>query len=324
MQEHFVKIKECFPQLKEKVLLKNYSTFRIGGEADFLLQISEVNELQKVLLMCKEADIKYVVVGGGSNVLFSDDGFRGLVIVFKNEFGKFNPRFEEGQVYLNASMLLSEAVMKVSNQGYSGFEWAVGIPGTVGGAINGNAGAFGGCIADSIMKIDVLLLNSKGFEILSFEKEDCCFNYRGSVFKNNCKYIITGAWFTVKQDNKDLILKIIKENILKRNSKQPNSYSIGSIFKNYEQLVDKKYYKKYPKLKDFNEKGLIPAGYLIDMCNLKGMKIGDAQIDLKNANFIINNGEAKAENVLRLVNIIKRAVNERFNILLEEEFIYIS
>jgi UDP-N-acetylmuramate dehydrogenase len=214
-------------------------------------------------------------------------------------------------------------VLKISKAGFSGFEWGIGIPGTIGGAINGNAGAFGGCISDNIKEVEVLSLEEEVQSIV-FKKEDCDFGYRSSIFKKTQKYVITKASFVFRKSDKDTILEKMKDIVQKRAGKQPKGFSAGSVFKNYEGVIDKKYFKKYPELEKFSENGFIPAGYLIDKCNLKGIKIGDAQIDAQNGNFIINLGSAKADNVLKLVNIVKREVKGKFNISLQEEIKYIG
>ncbi|MDD4409615.1 MAG: UDP-N-acetylmuramate dehydrogenase [Candidatus Pacebacteria bacterium] len=324
MENRFQELKDVFPGMKSNISLRDNSTFKIGGMADYFYETGDSEELKSVIKFCKDKGIDFSVIGGGSNILFSDNGYRGLVIVYKNSFGKFDPVFQDDdKVYLkiDASVLLSEAVIKISNAGYSGFEWAVGIPGTIGGAINGNAGAFGGSISDNIIEVSTYSVG-EGEKV--FSKEECDFRYRSTIFKKTQKHVIlSGVFSFVKEDNSSVLARV-KANIQKRAEKQPKHFSAGSIFKNYEGRCNRKLYKKYPELEKFSENELVPAGYLIDRCNLKGMRIGDAQIDQKNGNFIVNVGNAKADNVVKLIHIIKKEVNDRFGILLDEEIKYIG
>lgn len=325
MENRGQQLKEVFPSIKEKVLLRDFSTFRIGGIADYILETGDSSEVIKAISFCRESDIAFCVIGGGSNILIADDGFRGLVIAYKSQFGKTNLLIEDEkirEIFLDASLSLGEVVMKVSASGYTGLEWAAGIPGTIGGAINGNAGAFGGTISDNLKEVKVFSLKENREKLMSCE--ECCFGYRVSVFKNTFDYLILGGLFRFNKDLKETISDRIKENLKKRGGKQPKAFSAGSVFTNYEGGVDKKLFKKYPELENYVDNGIVPAGYLIDKCNLKGMKMGDAQIDSGNANFIVNNGEAKAENVVKLISIAKKAVKERFGITLKEEIKYIG
>jgi UDP-N-acetylmuramate dehydrogenase len=304
--------------MEKDVVLSNYSTFRIGGKARYFIKVSDKEELEKAIEKSLELKIPFYVLGGGSNTLISDKGFNGLVIVFKKD--KPDVSIEEkgdfGIIRVDASALLSFLVGRLEN--FTGLEWAMGIPGTLGGAINGNAGAFGESIGDCVESVEVLEV-SKGVEKKEFKKKDCFFDYRTSVFKNNPRLIILSAKLKLKKGSKERIKERIKESLEKRRA-NPQGFSLGSVFKNHCGEFDKAVVKKYPRIKNFQEKkGFVPAGFLIEECGLRGMKIGDAEISSQHANFIINLGKAKSENVLKLMSLIKKEVKKKFLIDLEEE-----
>ncbi len=280
-------------RLKENVLLSEYSTFRIGGPARYLIEVDNAEDLKKVIQKALELNLQFIVIGGGSNILFSSKGYNGLVIVFKSN-NTFS--INDNLIEVDASVSLNYLINKLNN--YTGLEWAVGIPGTVAGAINGNAGAFGGEMSELIKQVKVLEVKDNQIIEKNFSKEDCKFSYRNSIFKNNPNLIIASAILELKKDNEENVKQKIKNNLSKRMSKQPKGFSIGSIFKNGE---------------DFS------AGELIEKAGLKGLQIGDAKISDEHANFIINLGKATSDDVLELIKIIKKEVKEKFSIDLEEE-----
>lgn len=329
MEQVFEQLKKDFPNVKEKISLREYCSYRIGGVANYFFETGNAEELEKVITFCIKNSVKFFLLGGGSNVLISEKEFNGLAIIYKKKFGEFDlsdySNSEIIKIDIEASTLLAEAIHKVSNLGLSGFEWGAGIPGTVGGAINGNAGAFDGCISDNIKEVEVLDISKKEeVKRMVFKKEDCSFDYRNSIFKKTQNYVILSASFSFEKNEKEFVLEKIKSNLAKRSGKHPKGFSAGSVFKNYQGGISKKYFKKYPELEKFIENGIVPAGYLIDKCNLKGMRIGDAQIDPTHANFIVNLGSAKAENIIKLINICKKEIKERFDITPQEEIKYIG
>ena len=280
-------------RLRENVLLSEYSTFRIGGIARYLIEVDNAEDLKKVIQKALELNLQFIVIGGGSNILFSSKGYNGLVIVFKSN-NTFS--INDNLIEVDASVSLNYLINKLNN--YTGLEWAVGIPGTVAGAINGNAGAFGGEMSELIKQVKVLEVKDNQIIKKNFSKEDCKFSYRNSIFKNNPNLIIASAILELKKDSEENVKQKIKSNLSKRISKQPRGFSIGSIFKNGE---------------DFS------AGELIEKAGLKGLQIGDAKISDEHANFIINLGKATSDDVLELIKIVKKEVKEKFSIDLEEE-----
>jgi len=322
--EIFNQLKNDFPRLEKNILLKNYSTFRIGGEAKYFLRTSDKKELKKIIERVKKENIKFLVIGGGSNILFSDKGFDGMIIVYRAENllrENFNIEKKENEdsvlVKVDASIPLSFLISELKN--LSGLEWGVGIPGTLGGAINGNAGAFNESISDTIESVDVLDISSDEVVERKIKKKDCSFGYRTSIFKNTNDLLIISAELRLLKDNEREIKERIKTNLEKRMIKQPKGFSAGSVFKNYHGKLNDDVIEKYPQLKIFNEKEIIPAGLLIELCGLKGKQIGDAKISDDHANFILNLKNATSTDVMSLINLIKKSVKENFFIDLNEE-----
>jgi UDP-N-acetylmuramate dehydrogenase len=320
----FNDLKNDFPRLENNTLLKNYSTFKIGGPAKYFLRTSSKKELKKIIERAKQENIKFLVIGAGSNILFSDDGFDGLVVVFKaDNLSRENFNIERRTIENNtiikvdASIPFSFLIYELKN--LSGLEWGIGIPGTLGGAINGNAGAFNESISDYVENVDVIDVSSDDITERKIKQKDCFFGYRSSIFKGNSDLIVVSVELKLCKDREEDIKNRISDNLSKRRIKQPNGFSIGSIFKNYYGKLEEKIIHDYPQLKIFNEKKIIPAGLLIELCHLKGKQIGDAKISDEHANFIINLKNATSSDVMNLINLIKKTVKEFFLIELEEE-----
>ncbi|MGB9598831.1 MAG: UDP-N-acetylmuramate dehydrogenase, partial [Minisyncoccales bacterium] len=284
---------KVLPQVKKNILLKNHTTFKIGGRAKYFFEAKRKEDLIRATFLAKKLKLPYFILGGGSNVLVSDKGFEGIVIKVENK----NLSVLNSEIYAEAGVKLAKIVNVAAENSLSGFEFLVGIPGTVGGAIFGNCGAFGKSIGDLIKEVEIFDLKSNCLKVL--KKRDCAFSYRDSIFKKNKNLIILSAIFKLKRKKKDEILKKMKENLKEKIKSQPLNFpSAGCIFKN---------------------PGKISAGKLIEMANLKGKKIGGAKISEKHANFILNFKKAKAKDVRRLIRFIKQKVKKKFGIVLEEE-----
>jgi len=291
-------IKEILPELKESVSLKDYTTFKIGGKAKYFYIAKDTEGLVKAVLASKKCSLPFFVLGGGSNILIADKGFNGLVIrILNTKYLILNTK-----ISAEAAVPLSLLAKKSAEGNLTGLEWGIGIPGTVGGAIRGNAGAFGGSMADIIKQVEVYDIDDEKRRIL--QKQDCEFVYRGSIFKKNPNLIILSTELELQKGEKDKIEEKMKEYLNYRKERQPLSFpSAGSIFKNPSD---------------------ISAGQLVDQCGLKGKRIGNVQISEKHANFIVNLEDGKAEDVLKLINIMKKQVKDKFNIQLEEEIQYVG
>jgi len=300
-------------QIKKNISLAPLTSFKIGGPAKYFLEAKNVDEVVEGLKWAKENKIKYFVLGGGSNILISDRGFRGMVINF--QFSILN--FQKNRIIAGAGTSLAQLVGASIKDGLKGLEWAAGIPGTLGGAIYGNTGAMGHSISESVEKIKVL----RNGVLINLKNKDIKFAYRKSIFQKN-KDVILEIELKLQKGDKEEIKKLIKENLLKRSSNQPHYPSAGCIFKNPKFEIRNS--KKYPEMENFKKSGTVSAGWLIEKCGLKGKQIGQAQISEKHANFIVNLGNAKAKDVIALINLVKKTVKNKFNFDLKEEIQYVD
>lgn len=275
---------------RRNVRLKNYTTFRIGGYADFLTEVKETKNLIDIMKSGEFDNIK--ILGKGSNVLVSDYGYRGLVVILKTD----GIKFEGGLCIADAGLALSKLSKIYIDASYSGLEWACSIPGTIGGAVKMNAGAFGGCTADILEWVEIL----RNGETVRLKNEECGFGYRKSGLMSG-DVILRAALKFAQGDKNNLLILRKKYNDFRRIT-QPSGYSAGSVFT----AADK------------------PAGWYIDNADLKGLKIGGAAVSKLHANFIINTGAATAKNVASLIDVIKAEIKVRFNVDLKEEIEYIG
>jgi UDP-N-acetylmuramate dehydrogenase len=327
-------IKKKLPGIQKNISLKKYTTFNIGGPTRYFLVAKNEEEIKKAVKTAKELNLEYFILGGGSNILISHKGFDGLVIKVESRKSKV----ESQTIYAEAGVNLGKLVKFSIENNLSGLEWAAGIPGTLGGAIRGNAGAFGKSMADIIQEVTTLNKDLR-FTIYDLPASNASlarnavstagrrsdtgrrnikYGYRDSIFKRN-QDIILSAILKLEKDDSKIFQKKIQEYLKKRKSTQPLEYpSAGSIFKN------PKYSEKYPELKKFSKCGIIPVGWLIESVGLKGKKIGGAQISKKHSNFIINTGNARAEDVVILISLVKQKVRNKFGLQLMEEIEYIG
>ncbi len=319
-------IKQKLPDIQENVSLKNYTTFRIGGPAKYFFIAENEKEIKKAVETAKELNLKYFILGGGSNILISHKGFDGLVIKTQNSRLRFQKNFG-GQaklktIYVDAGVKLGELVKFSVDNNLTGMEWAAGIPGTLGGAIRGNAGAFGYSMADIIQEVTTL---NKDLRFTIYDLRNIKYGYRDSIFRSN-KDIILSAILKLEKGDSKISEKKIQEYLQKRKSIQPLKYpSVGSIFKNILfSEVSPEAFKKCLKLEQFRQSGKIPAGWLIENTGLSGKKIGGAQVSEKHSNFIINIGNARAEDVAILISLIKQKIRNKFDLQLMEEIEYIG
>jgi len=307
----------------KNVSLKKFNNFRIGGKAKYFLKAKNISEIKKALVLAKKLKVKIFVLGEGTNILFNDKYFDGLVLVPEIKFIK---KINKNIVRVGAGVKVEKFLNFLVKNELSGLEWAGGLPGTIGGAIRGNAGAFGGEIKDNLVQVKSIEINTLKEKIRN--NRECLFDYRFSIFKNeNLKEIILWADFKFKKGKKEKILKDINEKINYRKERHPMEYpNIGSIFKNVSVENFKKEFIEYFKSKNIikiDPKPVIPAAFLISECGLKGKKYNDACISAKHPNFIVNLGKAKAKDVKKLMNLIQKKVKKIFQINLEKEIIEI-
>jgi UDP-N-acetylmuramate dehydrogenase len=308
-------------KIQNNIPLAEFTTFRIGGPAKFFVVIENQEELIDAFAWISKHQIKHIILSGGSNVLISDEGFDGLVIMIKN-----NDTLVRGdRIECEAGTRLSKILSSTISNNLSGLEWAIGIPGSIGGAVRGNAGAFGSSISENIETIEVYDTEKNIFTILS--RRDCKFKYRTSIIKTEQKYII---WKITLRFSKGIAKKTqekISEYNSHRSKSQPKLPSAGCVFKNliYDELdIKDNSLLARTGIKDCVKGGKIGTGWIIDKADLRGKKIGGAKISLEHANFIVNTSDATANDVVMLISYIKQKVRQKFKIQLFEEISYIG
>ena len=316
-------IKEKLSGIKENIFLSKHTTFKIGGPAKYFFLAKTKEDLIRALKTAKNLKMPFFILGGGSNLLVSDKGYGGLVIKIQNQKATLrgvrfaSSKILKSEIWAEAGTGLNKVTETCITASLSGLEWAYGIPGTVGGAVYGNSGAFGFRTSDSIKKVEVL--DSNTLKTKEFSKEECKFNNKGSIFKKRGNLVILSVTFKLKK-GKEVGAKAKEFFNYRKKSHPLNFPSAGCIFKNLKSKIkNQKLLKKFPELKEFNKTKMIPTSYLIDKAGLKGKKIGGAKISEKHANFIINLGKAKASDVKKLINMEKIKVKKVFGVSLEEE-----
>lgn len=307
---------------QKNVPLKNYSNYKIGGPAKLFVEVETTEELKEVFQFVENKKEKVFILGGGTNVLIGDKGFDGLVIHNKIE----GINIIDGGLEVGSGVMIKDLLDFCIENSLSGLEWAGGLPGTIGGAIRGNAGAFKGETKDSVVEVrslDLKTLNEK-----ERSNEECNFGYRNSIFKSGegISEFITHAVLALTNGDKQEIKEKIQQKIDYRVNRHPMNYpNIGSTFKNISLTsLSQKLQKEFAQFVKTDPFPVVPTTKLLALCGLKGKRIGDAMISEKHPNFIVNLGNAKAEDVKVLIEIAKVAVKEKYNILLEEEIIYLS
>lgn len=288
--------------LKKSVPLSQHSSFKIGGMADYFFEAASTLELVNAVCLARECSLPFYVIGDGCNILFDDKGFRGLIV--KNEVIGLS-RMSEEEIEVLSGTPLKDLVRFCLEEGLSGFEFLAGIPGTVGGAVFGNAGAFGECIGNYFK--EAVLLDEKGEEA-RVKKEYFAFDYRQSYLKQKHD-ILLKAVFVLREGDRKKIEKRIEENLEKRRKKHPpeeTAYA-GSYFKN-------------PVFPDGRK---MTAGYLLEQVGAKGLKTGQATVHPSHSNFIVNLGKASSQDVLSLASELKKRAKEKYSIELEEEVIFL-
>lgn len=289
-------------EIEENVNLAKYCTWHVGGSAKYFFRASSIDALKEALMWAQQNNIRHFVLGGGSNVLFSDAGYDGLII--KIEGNKI--RVESSELFAEAGAVARLAVLTAAEKNLGGMEHLAGIPGTIGGLVRGNAGAFGTETKDFLSRVKVLHLKDSEWQEEVFERENINFEYRNSLFKKKTgEYIIWEAVFSLKEVSKDEVLRLVNEDMAWRKDKQPYNFpSAGSVFKNPSKEVS--------------------AGKLIEECGCKGMAIGGAEVSTQHANFILNKGKATSSDILNLIIAIKKRVFELRGIELVEEIVIVN
>lgn len=296
MIKNFIKKEKI--KFYEEACLKNYNSYKLSVKCKYLVFPKNIDEVVKLVHYLKDEKIKYLVLGNGSNVIFFNDYYDGVIIkldYFKEILVKGN------MVEVGAGYSLIKFAMDMSFSGFSGLEFASGIPGNVGASVAMNAGAYNHSLSEIVES--VLVLNDK-LEIVRMTNSELDFSYRDSFFKNNPNYIILSCRFKLSLGDRKEMLQLISKRRIRRIESQPLSYpSAGSVFRNPEGMY---------------------AGELIEKCGLKGYKIGGAMVSCKHANFIVNNNKATGRDVVDLINKVKEEVKKKYNVDLILEQIIID
>ncbi|MEA1965058.1 MAG: UDP-N-acetylmuramate dehydrogenase [Candidatus Aerophobetes bacterium] len=291
---------EKSPELKIKgkmVLhqtMRDLTSLRIGGEVDIFAIPEDLEDLKTVLSFCKKRKLSFLVIGNGTKLLMRDEGFKGVAL----KLGSFFKTVEnyDREIRVGAGMNLSQLIDYTSQRGLSGVESLAGIPGTIGGAIVRNASAFGQTLSERVSSVKAMDKNSNCFTLLN---KDMDFGYRTSIFLKNKECVITEIRLKLSPEKKEKIISRVKEAKKRKVLTQPLSFpSAGCIFKNSSSYS---------------------AGFLIQQAGCLGLRVGDAQVSFQHANFIINKGNATAQDMLELIQRIRERVKDRFGISLESE-----
>lgn len=303
-------------KIEENIILAGFTNYKIGGPARYFFQAKSVQELKEAIRWAKLKKQKIFILGGGTNLLFSDDGFRGLVLKPDINFMEVKGK----KIKAGAGIQMADLVKLTIKNKLSGLEWAGGLPGTLGGAIRGNAGAFRGEIKDNIEFVKSL--NVKTLKISTYNYKNCEFNYRNSFFKkHDGKEIVLSATLKLKKGGLKQIKSAVQDKIDFRNTRHPLEYpNSGSVFKNVNiKRVPKEVLAQMNHIIKTDPVPVIPTAYLISEANLKGASRGGAMISPKHPNFIVNVNNAKAKDVLALIKLAKSTIKQKFGITIEEE-----
>ena len=295
LDDCIIKLKSLLPA--DRVLINapmsEQTTFKIGGPADCLVLPASIKEIKQIIALIKEYDVPYIILGNGSNVLVMDKGIRGIVLKLSNDMSYM--RCENESVIAGCGALLADLSNFASLNSLTGLEFAVGIPGSIGGAVYMNAGAYGGEIKNVVKSVTAV---SPDGRILKYDNQQSSFGYRQSIFQKN-NNVICEIELSLSKGDKDSILSSMNDFTGRREKKQPLEFpSAGSTFKR-------------------------PAGYyvgtLIEQTGLKGFRVGDAQISTKHAGFVVNIGHATANDVLELISEVQKRIYEEHGVKLYPE-----
>lgn len=287
MEEKLIKICE----LQKDFDMYSNNTFRLHAKTKYFIKVNNIEQLKEIIQILKEYNSKWFVIGNGSNIILPSY-YDGVIIKLE---GLKNHKIENDILYTESGCMINKIATLISNQGYTGFEWATGIPGTIGGSVVGNAGAYLKSISDLLISATVY----DGEKIYEMSNKDFQYEYRNSILKGNHNIIILSCKFKLEKGNLEDIKSLITDRTNRRIATQDlKNPSNGSVFRNPEN---------------------VPAGKLIDDLGLKGTTVNDAQISNIHANFIINKGNATSEDIIKLIDIVKTKVKDEYNIELHLE-----
>lgn len=305
---------------KEHESLAKHLNIRIGGPARFFVEVKTEQDVLDAVRMARQNDVAYFVLGGGSNTLAADEGWNGLIIKMTNR----NLVIDGTKVVANAGVISALVARKTAELGLRGFAWAISLPGTMGGAVRGNAGCFGGEMKDTVTSVRVI----RDGDIVEIPASELRFGYRHSIFKDadHVGDVIFSVTMELVQDSKEEQMALLEKYLASRKSSQPlGSSSAGCMFKNFEYTDDEQIRRMMTDKTDVKipepmlTQHRIAAGWIIEQLGLKGLQVGDAQVSDVHGNFLLNKGHATARDIAMLIGRIKVAAREKYGIELEEE-----
>ncbi len=302
--------------IQERVSLKDFNTYRVGGDAAYFLEVWDRSAALGAVEAALEDGMPYALLGGGTNTLVSDEGFDGLVVKVA-----YHDVEVQGDIFrADAGVSMGALVQKAKLLSLSGLEWAAGLPGTLGGAIYGNAGSCGKETKDIVETVEVFDIVSRALK--TYTREECQFHYRHSIFKEKPS-VIMKAVLRLRKGDPETIQERMAENMQFRISHQPLSgRSEGCVFKNVEiarSPAAQKLVRENPAFARWNGHAFLSAGFLIDKAGLKNMALGGAKISERHANFMLNETNATARDMLALIALVQSRVRDAYGIVLDEE-----
>ncbi len=320
------KITALLPGVKEQVVMRDFNTFKVGGVADYFYEAKSVEDLIKAVKVAVNQKLPYFVLGNGSNILFSDYGFPGLVI--KNMAARVAFMTEKSQVIADSGVTLIKLIMESVSHDLSGLEFLYGVPGTVGGAVYGNAGAYGSAIGSYVKSLTLLKIDPKDNlpKVVQVDGAWMNFGYRQTKLKNlksKTKPVILTVRFQFSRIQKEKLMRHLKEYQEYRRRTQPAGLTTGSIFKNPipDSLINVigSGTKGMPELPPERT-----AGFMLDQADAKRLKYSTVEVSPKHANWVLSKNGAKATEIRSLIEEMRERVRQKYGITLEEEIEYIG
>ncbi len=310
------------PGTIENEPMNKHTSFRIGGPARLYFSAPTSEAAIEALNIAKELKIPTLTFGGGSNLLVADEGYEGLLIQMANRAVTIDGL----RVTAESGAITGLVARKSVDAGLTGFEWAIGVPGTIGGAVYGDAGCYGGEMRDAVVLVDAYRLRDG--QRLTLSKEDCQFGYRESLFKHD-PHIILSCTLELKPSTDPAAGKQRMEDIMRqRKEKQPlEQSSAGCAFKNFEFASEAEVDKLRQEVEvpeSMLKNKSLGAGWLVDQAGLLGQAVGQVEVSTKHGNFLVNKGQARAQDVIALISLIKRKIRDEFGIEMHEEVQYVG
>lgn len=318
--------------VKENEPLAPYTIYKIGGPARFFIEVRTAQELEESVRYAAGKQTPFFIMGAGSNTLVSDKGFDGMIIHMTG--GEI--KIEGERMTADAGVMMARAAVESARAELAGFAWAIGVPGSIGGSVRGNAGCFGHEMKDVVERVRVLQIQSpkskiqnQEFDVIELKNSECEFGYRDSIFKRNPEWIVLGATLKLEVGDSAAVQAEMRRMSAERAAKQDiGAKSCGCIFKNpsWERIGEPKeaLIAKFPELDRFSGQDIIPAAFLIDQAGLKGKRMGRIVISARHANFFINEGGGTADEVVMLISLVKDVVRRSYRITLQEEIQYLG